>query len=251
MFEKRGFFPKPQTIEIPIKKLPHSLEGLSILHLSDLHINKKTPLQKIDKLVTYANTLKPDIIVITGDIIDTKPTHIKEKLLLLKNFKANTYYISGNHDLFYGINELVDILHASHITFMDNQMIKAHYNGTSYQIVGLGDRFSKFFGLKRDIEKLTQLVDKGNPTIFLAHQPKDYKIALKFDAMLFLAGHTHGGQIFPFHYMVRLVQPFLNGLHFRDNLAIYINRGLGNWGIDVRFLAPSEITLLKLKGALC
>ena len=251
MFESKGYFPTPQTVEIPIDKLPLALEGLSILHLSDLHIHEKTPLEKIDQLVTSANNLQPDIIVITGDIIDTKPLRIKEKLLLLRGFKAKTYFISGNHDLFYGLDDLVTILDDSHITFMDNKFISLKHAGESYYIAGLGDRFSKFFGFKRDIEKITQLVNEQKNVIFLAHQPKDYTIALNSGAMLFLAGHTHGGQIFPFHYLVKLVQPFLHGLHFKKEMAVYISRGLGNWGIDIRFLAPSEITLLKLKGTSC
>lgn len=248
MFESRGFFPTPQTIEIQIDRLPLALEGLSILHLSDLHIHEKTPLRKIGQLVASANALEPDIIVITGDIIDTKAKYIKKKLLLLKGLKANTYYISGNHDLFYGLNDLVTILNDSHITFMDNKFVSLNHDGVPFYIAGLGDRFSKFFGFKRDIEKITQLATEKNPVIFLAHQPKDYTIALKCDAMIFLAGHTHGGQIFPFHYLVKLIQPFLHGLHFKKDMAIYINRGLGSWGLDMRFLAPSEISLLKLKG---
>jgi predicted MPP superfamily phosphohydrolase len=249
MFETKGFFPTPQTIEIPIERLPQALEGLSILHLSDLHISKKTTIQKMKRLITSANELTPDIIVITGDIIDTKPKYIQEKLQVLKGLKANTYYISGNHDLFYGLDELVTILEETHIIFLDNEFVNLEYHGQSYAIAGLGDRFSKFFGRKRDIENITKQVHKENPLIFLAHQPKDYTIALQCNAMLFLAGHTHGGQIFPFHYLVRLVQPFLAGLHFKKNMAIYISRGLGSWGVDMRFLAPSEISLLKLKGS--
>ncbi|HIP02753.1 MAG TPA: metallophosphoesterase [Campylobacterales bacterium] len=249
MFETKGFFPTPQTIEVPIERLPLALEGLSILHLSDLHINKKTTIEKMEQLINSSNQLSPDIIVITGDIIDTKPKHIKEKLKLLKGLKANTFYISGNHDLFYGLDELVSILEETHITFIDNQLVNLQYHGHSYSIAGLGDRFSKFFGRKRDIEKITQQIREKNPLIFLAHQPKDYTIALQCGAILFLAGHTHGGQIFPFHYLVKLVQPFLAGLHFKKGMSIYISRGLGSWGVDFRFLAPSEISLLKLKGS--
>ncbi len=240
MLERNNFFPTPKTIEI---SMPH-LHGLSILHLSDLHISKKTPLQKIDKLIATANGLNPDIIVITGDIIDDKPKEIEDKLMLFKLLKANTYFISGNHDLVYGLDELVDMISDWNIHFLDNRSLQLTHNDERYYITGIADRFSKFFGKSRKLEKS---IDDKIPTIFLAHQPKDYKIALKHNATLFLAGHTHGGQIFPFNYIVKLVQPFLAGLHKKGNMSIYISRGFGNWGIDMRFLAPSEITLLKLK----
>jgi predicted MPP superfamily phosphohydrolase len=83
-------------------------------------------------------------------------------------------------------------------------------------------------------------------SIFLAHQPKDYKFALKANAKLFLCGHTHGGQIYPFHYFVRLFQPFLAGIFYIKNTCLYVNKGLGYWGINFRYKANSEITLLKL-----
>jgi len=240
MIETKEFFPTPKTVEI---SLPH-LKGLSILHLSDLHISKKTSLKKIDRLISTANSLNPDIIVITGDIIDDKPKEIEDKLMLFKMLKTDTYFISGNHDLVYGVDELAEMISDWNIHFLDNRSIKLTHNNESYYLTGIADRFSKFFKRQRKVE----VRNNNLPMIFLAHQPKDYKIAQKFGASLFLAGHTHGGQIFPFNYVVKLVQPFLAGLHKKGNMTIYVSRGFGNWGVDMRFLAPSEITLLKIKG---
>ena len=87
---------------------------------------------------------------------------------------------------------------------------------------------------------------KNSPSIFISHQPKDYKIALNSNSNLFLCGHTHGGQIYPFHYLVKLVQPFLAGLFYKNKTAIYVNKGLGTWGVDFRFKADAEVTILKL-----
>ena len=104
---------------------------------------------------------------------------------------------------------------------------------------------SKFFKIKREVEKIEDYLKKS-PSIFISHQPKDYKIATKSNASLFLCGHTHGGQIYPFHYFVKLVQPFLAGLFYRKNTAIYVNKGVGTWGINFRYKANAEITILKL-----
>ena len=128
---------------------------------------------------------------------------------------------------------------------MDNNCKKFVYKNEIIHIAGLPDRFSKFFKIKRDESKIKSFLE-NKPSIFISHQPKDYKIALISNADLFLCGHTHGGQIYPFHYLVKLVQPFLAGLFYKKNTAIYVNKGIGTWGIDFRYKANAEITIIKL-----
>ena len=230
-----------QTIEIFVSD--KKLDNLKILHLSDLHINKKTTIEKLKELINLCNNQAFDFAVITGDIIDTKADFIKEKLQILNTLKGNVYYISGNHDLFYGLEPLKKEL--LNFIFMDNNCKEFVYKNEIIHIAGLPDRFSKFFGIKRDENKIKDFL-KITPSIFISHQPKDYKIALESNANLFLCGHTHGGQIYPFHYLVRLVQPFLAGIFYRKDTAIYVNKGLGTWGIKHRYKADAEITIVKL-----
>ena len=225
------------NIEIEDKKL----ENLKILHLSDLHINKKTSEKKILELVDFCNNLEFDFCVITGDIIDTKVKFIKKQLQILNFLKKEVFYISGNHDLFYGLEDLKKEL--TNFIFMDNKTLKINYKNEIIYLAGLPDRFSKFFKIKREEKKIKEFL-QNSPSIFISHQPKDYKIAL--NSNLFLCGHTHGGQIYPFHYLVRLVQPFLAGLFYKNKTAIYVNKGIGTWGVDFRFKANAEISLLKL-----
>ena len=225
------------NIEIEDKKL----ENLKILHLSDLHINKKTSEKKILELVDFCNNLEFDFCVITGDIIDTKVKFIKKQLQILNFLKKEVFYISGNHDLFYGLEDLKKEL--TNFIFMDNKTLKINYKNEIIHLAGLPDRFSKFFKIKREEKKIKEFL-QNSPSIFISHQPKDYKIAL--NSNLFLCGHTHGGQIYPFHYLVRLVQPFLAGLFYKNKTAIYVNKGIGTWGVDFRFKANAEISLLKL-----
>ena len=217
------------------------LENLKILHLSDLHINKKTSEKKILELVDFCNNLEFDFCVITGDIIDAKVKFIKKQLQILNSLKKEVFYISGNHDLFYGLEDLKKEL--TNFIFMDNKTLKINYKNEIIHLAGLPDRFSKFFKIKREEKKIKEFL-QNSPSIFISHQPKDYKIAL--NSNLFLCGHTHGGQIYPFHYLVRLVQPFLAGLFYKNKTAIYVNKGFGTWGVDFRFKANAEISLLKL-----
>lgn len=230
-----------QTVEILVTN--EKLNNLKILHLSDLHINKKTSLSQLKELVNLCNSLIFDFAVITGDIIDSKVKFIKEKLHILNTLKKNVYYISGNHDLIYGLENLKNEL--SNFIFMDNHCETFIYKNEIIHIAGLPDRFSKFFGIKREEDKIKIFLE-NKPSIFISHQPKDYKIALLSNTNLFLCGHTHGGQIYPFHYLVKLVQPFLAGLFYKNNTAIYVNKGLGTWGINFRYKASAEITIVRL-----
>ncbi len=234
--------PLLDSLDIAVKS--SDLDGLQILHLSDLHINKKTPIKTIEKLVAICNSCSADFIIITGDIIDCKVKYISKKIEVLNTITKKVYYISGNHDIFYGLEELNLVLNNLH--FLDNTQSYFSFKNKQISIVGISDRFSKFFNIARDEEKVKDYLKADSNSILLAHQPKDYKLALFSDAKLFLCGHTHGGQIFPFHYLVKLFQPFLNGLFYKSNTAIYVNKGLGNWGIDYRYKANNEITLLKL-----
>ncbi|MFW3371795.1 metallophosphoesterase [Aliarcobacter butzleri] len=227
------------NIEVEDKKL----DDLKILHLSDLHINKKTSIEKMLELVNFCNSLEFDFCIITGDIIDTKVKFIKKQLEILNLLKKEVFYISGNHDLFYGLEDLKKEL--TNFIFMDNETFKINYKNEIIHLAGLPDRFSKFFKIKRE-EKVVEDFLKNSPSIFISHQPKDYKIALNSNSNLFLCGHTHGGQIYPFHYLVKLVQPFLAGLFYKNKTAIYVNKGLGTWGVDFRFKADAEVTILKL-----
>jgi len=234
--------PALNEVEVAIKS--DDLNHLKILHLSDMHINKKTTINSIQELVKLSNNCEADFVVITGDIIDCHTKYIADKLKLLNTIEKKVFYISGNHDLFYGFEELKSLL--KDFILLDNETYIFEYNDSKIALAGLSDRFSKFFKIKREESKIVNFLKEHKNSIFLAHQPKDYKFALKANAKLFLCGHTHGGQIYPFHYFVKLFQPFLAGLFYIKDTAIYVNKGLGYWGINFRYKAKSEITLLKL-----
>ncbi len=236
--------PNPKKIEVLINH-PH-LDGLKILHLSDLHINKKMQESTMSNLIDICMGLDYDFAVITGDIINCKCKNIQKKLQILNSlaFIKPVYFISGNHDIVYGLEELKEELNS--FIFMDNNYKLIDFNGNKICIVGLADRFSKLFGIRRDEQRVKHFLEYNDATIFISHQPKDYKFATKTNTSLFLCGHTHGGQIFPFHFLVKLVQPFLSGLFYKSKTAIYVNKGLGTWGINYRYKANNEITILEL-----
>ena len=138
-----------QTVEIDIEN--KKLNDLKILHLSDLHINKKTSTEKIAKLIKFCNDLEFDFCVITGDIIDTKVKFIKEKLTILNKLKNNVFYISGNHDLFYGLEDLKNEL--KNFIFMDNKTFMITHKNENIIFLDFQIDFQNFLKSKEKLKK--------------------------------------------------------------------------------------------------
>lgn len=236
-----------EHVNIKLDKLNKSY---TIAQLSDIHIGGLINANFIADLVERVNTLKADIIVITGDLVDTKLNFAQKALDELKNLKATygVYFIVGNHEYFHGVKPIIDYVNSLGIKVLENQSVYIGKENQGFNLCGVYDRFGDSFGdFKPDINKALKDI-KNSPTILLAHQPKyleELKDTSKID--LVLSGHTHGGQIFPFNFLVKLQQPYVKGLHQHNNTTqIYINKGTGFWGPPMRLGASSEITFIKL-----
>lgn len=204
MFEKAYEKLNVKRVTVGIDNLPASFENFTIVHLNDLHLNAKTPLSALLELVEHINTLHIGIIALTGDLFDSAPSKIHAHLDALKRLKHPVYFISGNHDLMFARNHLLEEVTKLGFILLDNQIITLERDGEHLQLVGLSDAFSRYFGLKRHEKALFSTLTPNVPSILLAHQPKDIHFAKTFSIDLQLSGHTHGGQIYPFGYVVRL-----------------------------------------------
>lgn len=236
-----------ENIEIKIKDLK---KPYRIVQLSDIHIGGLITKKFIQNLVKKVNTLKGDIIVITGDLVDIKLEYAKESLEELKKLKSTygTYFIVGNHEYFHGISEIIEYVKSLDIKVLENENVYIGEENRGFNLVGVYDRIGFRYKIyEPNIYKALENL-KDSPTILLAHQPKyveEIKDTSKID--LILSGHTHGGQIFPFNFLVKLQQPYIKGLHQHNKTTqIYINKGTGYWGPPMRLGASSEITLLKI-----
>lgn len=246
MFEKAYEKLNVKQITVGIENLPASFENFTIVHLSDLHLNVKTPLSALLELVEHINALPIDMVALTGDLFDSAPATIRTHLDVLKRLKHPVYFISGNHDLMFARNHLVEEVTQLGFILLDNQLMTLERDGAHLQLVGLSDAFSRYFGLERHEKALFSKLTPHVPSILLAHQPKDIRFAKAFSIDLQLSGHTHGGQIYPFGYIVRLFQPYIQGLHKSGKTQIYVNTGYGSWGFNFRFCVPSEVTIITL-----
>ncbi len=236
-----------EKVDVKIKNLA---TPFNIVQLSDIHIGGLIDKLFIKNLVDKVNLLKPDLVVITGDLVDTKIEHAKAALDELRNLKSiyGTYFIVGNHEYFHGVQSIIDYVSFLDIKVLENENIYIGEKEKGFYLLGVYDRFGNRFGdYQPDLEKSMIGINK-EPSILLAHQPKYIEELESTKGIdLILSGHTHGGQIFPFNFLVKLQQPYVKGLHKHNEFTqIYVNKGTGFWGPPMRLGASSEITLLKL-----
>lgn len=236
-----------------VKEFSLSLKNLSqntrLVMISDVHLGKNLHEKFLRGLVERINSLNADIVVIVGDLIDTKPQDIDYIHILDEiQSKFGVYFALGNHEYYRGLDGVLTLLKQTKLKILINESINLGF----LNIGGLADlsalRFDKF-GVKPDIDATKAGLDKSVPSILLAHQPKSVSLYDTSDFDLVLSGHTHAGQVFPFGALVLAQQGFLYGLYeLESKNKLYVSSGAGFWGPAMRFLAPSEIALIHLKG---
>lgn len=236
---------EPIVSFVEIKQNRFPKKPYTIVQISDLHIGGLIDKEFIAKSVATINQLNPDLIAITGDLSDAHIDIVKEAINELQDLKSRygTYYIVGNHEYFHSIDDTIAHMKTLGIHVLEND---AALINNDFYVVGVYD----LFGFKAnshipDIAKAMKEVPPHMPTLLLAHQPKYIEFLEGFTPSLILSGHTHGGQIWPFEYLVRLAQPYVKGLHkLGDNRHIYINSGIGFWGPPMRLGSQAEITCI-------
>ena len=250
----RGFsqglrFPGVNKQIVKIKDFP--VDNYSIVQLSDVHVGRTIKRDFIQKLVETTNELKPDLVVITGDLIDLPVNKIEYDLYPLKQLNAPTYFILGNHEYFHGPGEIISYLKDLEIIPLINGSDVIQLENGSFNLIGMTDLIGMRTGLfSPDVEKAYQNIDQNLPCLVLAHQPKMINEINNKRCDLMLSGHTHGGQIFPFGMLVMTAQPYLAGLYtHRENCQVFVSRGAGYWGPPIRILAPNEISQIVIKSA--
>lgn len=234
--------PDVKTVAIASDKIKNEQ---TIAVLSDIHIHRTISADKVKQIVERTNAQNPDVILLAGDIIDDETVLVSDITALLKNLKAKNgiYFVTGNHEFYAGYSQTVDELKKLGFIFLENSGVSA--NNELY-VAGIPDLFSSAgYGIYTDMKKTFAAAKNGQYRLLMSHTPGDFVQDEKFD--LEVSGHTHGGQIFPFHIFAKLHNKYLAGLYNMDNQKqIYVSRGAGQWGPQMRFLAPSEITIIKL-----
>ncbi|MDD2905301.1 MAG: metallophosphoesterase [Sulfurimonas sp.] len=240
-------FVKLEKVTIKLKDLKQSYK---IIQLSDIHIGGLIDAKFIASLVQRVNTLNPDIVVITGDLVDIKLAHAMPALHELQYLqtKYGTYFIVGNHEYFHDIDAILNAVKSLGIKVLENENVYIGEPNNGFNLAGVYDLFGyRVLHHMPELELALKGKDEASPTILLAHQPRFIE-EVQNGVDLMLSGHTHGGQLYPFRFLVQLQQPYVSGLHeHNETLQIYVNKGTGFWGPPMRLGASSEITHITIE----
>jgi len=236
---------------VPIKGLGKNLNGLTIAQVSDLHVGPTIKKGYVEQVVDQVNNLNPDIIAITGDLVDGSVKYLAKHVEPLKDLHANIgkYFVTGNHEYYSGVDRWLDKTDQLGMTNLIDSHEIINKGKDAITLGGVTDYRSSTIKPehKSDAGKAFHGAPKDIPKILLAHQPWSIYGAHDAETDLQLSGHTHGGQFWPFIYAVRMANPYTAGLHNHNGTWIYVNRGTGYWGPPMRLGVESEITLITLE----
>lgn len=237
-------------VKVTIDRLSKSASGYRIAQLTDVHVGPTIGKEFIEDVVARTNALGADMIVITGDLVDGSVASLREHVAPLAKLKAKdgVYFVTGNHEYYSGADAWIAHLRELGIRVLRNEHVRIR-GDEGFDLAGIDDHTAFGPGHGSDLAKALAGRDASRACVLLAHQPRGIELADTMGVDLQLSGHTHGGQIFPWNFFVRLQQPFVAGLHKLAKAQIYVSRGTGYWGPPMRVGAPAEITEIELRAA--
>ena len=244
--------PEVHTTEIPLARLPKGLDGLSIVQLTDVHVSPLFPEQWVADLVARVNGIKPDLLLLTGDLVDGTPGLRAKDIAPLARLRARhgIYGCTGNHEYYSGFRDWMPIFTSFGFALLHNSHALLNIEGHHLAIAGVTDRVAQGFGLptpspKEALAGLSENVVR----IMLEHRPNEATRNAALGIDLQLSGHTHGGHALGLNQLVaRFNSGFVYGKYMVDGMPLYVSSGAGLWnGFPVRLGVPSEITKIVLR----
>jgi predicted MPP superfamily phosphohydrolase len=239
--------PVVQNYDVQLPGLPPKLDGTVIVGLSDLHLGSLRKERWLDELVSLVQSERPDIIVLLGDIFEGHGRPSKELISGLQGLRApmGVWAVLGNHE-FHGQDDgIVPLFRGAGIIVLRNERAMVRQG---LALAGVDDQTSnRRSGSNTDLITKTLAAQSSSATVLLSHTPWNADRAAKAKAGLMICGHTHGGQIWPFGYLVRSVYPLLAGRYDVDGMAVIVSIGAGTWGPPMRLWLPGEIIRVTLR----
>lgn len=245
--------PRIRPVEVRIPRLGRGLDGLRVAMITDTHYGPLDRAQWSADVVARVNELDADIVCHVGDIADGTVEVRRNQSSPLASVQATSarVYVTGNHEYFSEAQGWLDYMESIGWDALHNRHLVIERGGDRLVVAGVDDATAEGSGLRGHGEDLATALagaDPALPILLLAHQPKQIPQAVAAGVDLQISGHTHGGQIWPFNFLVRLDQPVVQGLSAHGaRTQLYTSRGTGFWGPPFRVFAPSEITLLTLR----
>jgi predicted MPP superfamily phosphohydrolase len=236
-----------RRVRVPLAKLAKEHSGYSIVQLTDVHIGPTIGREFLEGVVRASNELTPDMVVITGDLVDGSVEelgHLVEPLARLEA-KDGVFFVTGNHEYYSGADAWIAHLRSLGIRVLRNERVLVRQ---AFELAGVDDASASRMlpGHGEDVAGAVDGRDARLPLVLLAHQPKTLHAARAAGVDLQLSGHVHGGQMVPFNWLAKLDQPVIAGLHLVEKTWIYVSTGTGYWGPPMRVGSEAEVTRIEL-----
>lgn len=251
-WRERGAGPLVTRVTVRIPNWPAARDGFRIVQISDLHIGPLLDRRFAAAVTARVNALAPDLVAVTGDLVDGDVRHVGDEVVPFADLRAahGVYFVTGNHDYYSGADAWAAHVAGLGLRPLRNQRVTIGAGADAVDLAGVEDHHAHLVSRHHRCDLSAALAgrDAARPLILLAHDPLTFAEAARRGVDLQLSGHTHGGQIWPFRYLVRLSTPFVAGHYRRGRAQLYVSRGTGFWGPPLRLFAPAEIVELTIRG---
>ncbi|GIF69854.1 membrane protein [Asanoa ishikariensis] len=242
--------PRLDRVQITLAKLPRSMDGFRIATVSDIHLGPLAGRAHTERVVAAINRTQADLVAVVGDLVDGSVAELGAAAAPLRDIqsKHGAFFVTGNHEYYSGAEEWLAEVERLGIRTLRNQRQLITARGGAIDLAGVNDIAGEGTSTGGpDIAGALRDRDPGIPVVLLAHQPIQVHDAADNKVDLQLSGHTHGGQMVPFNFLVRLEQPVVNGYARFGDTQLYVTNGAGFWGPPVRVGAPPQVTLVELR----
>jgi len=246
--------PDVRSIEITLPQLPAAFDGYRLVQLTDLHASRLLQRPWMAAVVAKANALQPDLMLLTGDMVDGSVADRIDDVAPLRELRApdGVFAIPGNHEYYSDYRPWIAHFESLGLKVLRNEHVRISQGDAAITLAGITDPAAARFGMSvPDIDTALAGVPPDTTVILMSHRPSGAEKHARAGASLQLSGHTHGGQIAGLHWVTQWAnQGFVSGLYTVGTMQLYVSNGAGLWnGLPIRLGRPAEITEITLRAA--
>lgn len=232
-----------RRLDINISK--NKTMAIKIAMLSDIHLGLNINYLRLRKIIPEINKFSPDLVVITGDIIDEEAERINQYIKIFSKIKTKygLFAVTGNHEYYAGKETFSHFFKRANIRLLRNEVVDLD----GIEIAGIDDEAFLAGKWAENLKRVLSKHKREAPLLLLKHRPTGFDIARSFGVDLMLCGHTHRAQLFPLHLITSRVYRYFYGYHREGRMQIYVTSGLGTWGPPIRVLARPEVVFITIR----
>lgn len=240
--------PVVRRVRVQIAGLDPGLAGFRIALFADAHLGAMRRRAVLEKVVDTVNGVEPDMVAVLGDLIDGSVAELGRDVAPMTGLQSpyGTYFVTGNHEYYAGAQEWIDYLPDLGVRVLRNERLAIERDGAAFDLAGVNDINGEDFDDPPDYDQALGGRRSDRPVVLLVHQPVNVDLAVDYGVDLQLSGHTHAGQMWPFHYVIAAQQGAVSGLTRIEDTQLYVTAGTGFWGPPMRVGADPEVVVIEL-----